>query len=244
KTVFEGRFISILNGPRKRYNDPVEEGMLLEDPADGDSYYSDLFYGNLDSDRFLEASVGRYPGDLETASLAFYRSQHRTSEKKAVVASEYLHSNWPVVLATFGGGLRYSSAVESVLEREGFNTTHLVEYRANPVGFLIGLTPSELKSFMRRTDKVDRIVSRLLTEKAGYAAKNAIIGVGAMKFAEEVTKIYYEYQWSTYRFDLDRGLDRIENMSVPKDTKVKDAVHKSVMKTVFAFFWPDRKPHL
>ncbi|MFB6145282.1 MAG: hypothetical protein ABEJ99_02130 [Candidatus Nanohaloarchaea archaeon] len=244
RTVFQGKYISLLDAPRIRHEDPVENGWLMSDPEDGDHYYSDLGYGNLDDDQFLEASVGRYPGKTGLASILFMRSVSRNDSKNAVVASEYMSSNWPTVLATFGGGMRYGKAVRDTLETEGYNTTQLVEYRANPVAFLVGLTPSELGKFMQETDVAKRAISKEIGAGAGLAVKNAMIAVRALHYAEQITEIYYEYRWSSYHFDLGRGLKRVKKMSAPVDTSKKGVFSKSVIRGVFAFFWPDRKPQL
>ena len=242
-TVFEGRYISILEGPSQTMEDPVD-GKFLDDPADGESFRTDVDYGDLDGDELLETGVGRYPGDTEMASVVFHRSMEREIGTEALVASEYMDSNWPVILATGGGGLRYGSRVESVLREEGYDTTHLVEQRSEPVNFLISLTPVELNSFLGEVEDTEEMLKKFVSESTANMAGNALVFIEALSYVQQIMEMYYEYRWSTYEIDIDRGLERLDELDVDLDSESDETFQKSVMKVLYAFVWPERHPEI
>ncbi|MBC5792910.1 MAG: hypothetical protein H8Z69_02605 [Nanohaloarchaea archaeon] len=242
-TVFEGKHISLLNAPRKVYEDPVEKGILFSDKEDGKHFTSDLNYGDLDNDSFLEAGVGRYPSDSLEASKLFHRSLEREIGSKAVLGSEYLHKEWPVVLATFGGGLRHGSSVENVLRKEGYNTTHFVERRAEPLQTLYSLTPTGISSFLKNTDRAESLLDSV-GSSAGSMAKTSLTVIRGLKFAEEGLEMLYEYKWSDYEFNLERGLKRMEGWEVPLGKTPTEVIQKGVVQVFYNFLWPESHPKL
>ncbi|MFB6204241.1 MAG: hypothetical protein ABEJ75_01210, partial [Candidatus Nanohaloarchaea archaeon] len=209
--------------------------------VDGESFSSDLEYGNLDSDRELEAAVGRYPENVSRASLMFHRSLARESDKEALVMGEYLHSNWPVILGTLGGGMWDAKNIESVLKKEGFDTTRLVERRSDPVEFLLSLTPASISAFLDETDSLEDTLKQFLTDNAAKTVKNAVIFVKTLQYAEHTLEIYLEHDWSTFRIDVDRGMDRISELKIPEGENAGAVVQKTVMEAIYAFIWPE--PH-
>lgn len=242
-TVFEGKYISILEGPSRTVDDPVD-GKFLNDPKDGESFRTDADYGDLDGDGLIEAGVGRYPEETEMASTVFHRSLKREIGDEAVVASEYMNSNWPVILATGGGGLRYGSRVESVLREESYDTTHLVEQRSEPVNFLISLTPVELESFLGEVEDTEEMLKKYVTDSTANMAGNAMMFIKALSYVEQIMEMYYEFRWSTYEIDIDRGVERLEELDVDLDSESDETFQKSVMKVLYAFVWPERHPEI
>ncbi|MFB6292224.1 MAG: hypothetical protein ABEI58_02410, partial [Candidatus Nanohaloarchaea archaeon] len=200
KTVFEGKYVSLLSGPRRAHADPVDAG-LVSDPADGSRFRSDLGYGTLDQDRFLEAAVGRYTEDVSEASLAFHNSVKRDSGKRAVVASEYLHTSWPVILATLGGGMRSGRTAEAVLEKEGFKVTPVVEYRSQPVIFLLDLLgmPTPMDDFVRTVDSKQKKLASYIGKGGAAALKNAAYIVRGLNYGEQTLEMYLEFRWSDWK---------------------------------------------
>ncbi|WP_414836714.1 hypothetical protein [Candidatus Nanohalococcus occultus] len=200
KSISEGRYVSILEGPRKAYSDPVNLP-LLSDGKDGDIFYSDMSYGNLDDDKKLEAAVGRYPESTSKASVLFHRSIRRDKGERAVVASEYLHKNWPVVLATLGGGVLNGNTAEEILEKEGYNTTHVVEHRADPVGLLINTAggPAFLKGLDATQDKLEEYV----VESSASMIKNGLVIVKGLEYAKGTLLVYMEFEWDEYGSDFE-----------------------------------------
>ncbi|MFB6208340.1 MAG: hypothetical protein ABEJ69_03245, partial [Candidatus Nanohaloarchaea archaeon] len=209
--------------------------------VDGESFSSDLEYGNLDSDRELEAAVGRYPDNVSRASLLFHRSLTRETEKDALVMGEYLHSNWPVILGTLGGGMWDAKNIESVLKKEGFETTRLVERRSDPVEFLLSLTPASISAFLDETDSLEDTLKQFVTDNTAKTVKNAVIFVKTLQYAEHTLEIYLEHDWSTFRIDVDRGMERVQALEVPEGETTGAVVQKTVMEAIYAFIWPE--PH-
>ncbi|PSG99714.1 MAG: hypothetical protein BRC28_03165 [Nanohaloarchaea archaeon SW_4_43_9] len=211
KTVFQGKYISLLDAPAKQKSDPVEKGFFY-DSEDGDTYRTDLEYGDLDNDTFMETGVGRYPA-------------------------------WPVILSTGGAGLRYGSSLESVFEKEGYDTTHLVEYRSDPVKFLTSLAPVEITAFLGEVEDMGDIVERFVSETAANALENFLIIVKALNYTEQLMEMYFEFQWSTLEFNSERGIDRMKELDIDPLSE-EGAVQKSIMKLLYVFIWPDRHPNL
>lgn len=232
KTVFEGKYVSLLDAPRRMNEDPVEPG-LISDPADGEKYYSDLGYGNLDSDRYLEAGVGRYPEQVSDSSKVFHRSMNREIGSEALVASEYLHSNWPVILATFGGGMRYGEVTRKILDREGFETTHLIERRSQPVSFLFDLlgVPTPMDGFVKTVDGSQEHIASKLTEGSARAIKNAAYMIRGLKYSQQAMQMYFEFKWSSWE-PVDQELDMPQEVS------------RSEFGDLVLSFLPDWKPEL
>ena len=212
-TIFDGKYVSLLSGPRKMHNDPVDPG-LISDPEDGSNYHSDLSYGNLDSDRMLEAGVGRYPTKTSQASIMFHRSMEREIGEDALVASEYLNSNWPVILATFGGGMRHGEVTSQVLEREGFNTTQIVERRSQPVAFLFDLigVPTQMDIFVKSVDLTQAEIGSLLTQGSARAIKNAAYLIRGLQYGEKAMEMYFEFEWGKWE-PSDQELDIPEEIN-------------------------------
>lgn len=222
-TIFDGRYISLIDAPRYAHDDPTSGG-LIEDEADGDVIYSDLEYGDLNGNGRMDASVGRYPDDPALASK-LYHSSFREEGETAVVGSEYIHDRWPVVLANFGGGMFTGNVAERVLEQQGFEVKHFVEHRAEPVQFLLDLAgaPEFILDMRERGDKVEAVLS----EQAGDAVKNLSLIIQGLEFAEQALRIFLEYRWQDY---IASGIEYPEEPSVEEFERFIDSV------------LPDRRP--
>ncbi|MFB6181076.1 MAG: hypothetical protein ABEJ93_04315 [Candidatus Nanohalobium sp.] len=231
KTLFEGRYVSILNGARKIHLDPAERG-LFDDMSDGNYFYSDLGYGDLDNDSRLEASVGRYPGKTWKASLAYHRSLRREKGEDALVASEYLQGRWPMVLATLGGGMWDGKNFYHILENEGFNTTHLVEQRSQPVMFIFDLLgmPTKLDVAVAGVKKGEDVLKKLIGSSAAAALKNAVMVVRGLSYAEQTLEIYLEHDWVDWQ--------PLEDIHFP------EGVSFSELKKLVRSFLPERYPEI
>lgn len=214
KTVFDGKYISILDGPRKLYRDPVDQG-FFKDPSDGKYFFSDIGYGNLDSDSRLEASVGRYPSDLEKASLMFRRSLEREKGETALVMGEYLHSNWPTVLATLGGGMRDTKTLEHILKDQGYETEVLAERRAQPVKLLYDLlgAPTKMDSAISSVKSSQDKLGGMIGESSVKMLKNGLMVVRGLSYAEEALETFLEFKWSEWE-PLNQELDFPDSASL------------------------------
>ena len=239
-TLFEGRYISILNGPQKTVENPVDG--FFED-NDGEYYRTDLNYGNFEDDSYLNAAVARYPENTAEASKLFYRSTESEKWSDTTVASSYLHSNWPVILSTAGGGMRHGSQTEKVLRTET-DTVHLVEHRADPVIFLLDLTPVEISGFLSETQEVEDVLAEFVSDNAASSVRNALIVIEVLSYAQQILEMYYEYDWSSYSFDFESSMDRVEDLEVPEDDSLSGVVQKSAVQAVYVFIWPERHSEL
>ncbi|MFB6245442.1 MAG: hypothetical protein ABEJ03_03805 [Candidatus Nanohaloarchaea archaeon] len=225
KTVEEGRFISILDAPRIKKKDPVNG--LFKDSEDGSSFKTDLQYGNLDEDRFIEAAVGRYPERYD--DVLFHRSIKRDKGGNALVASEYLHYRWPVILATAGGGMRAGTAAEEILKTEDYSeVTHLIEQRADVVALLLDIV--QLPSTVRNVQKTANTASQIMKDSLVNSARNFFLLIRGLEYVEHGLEVFLEYRWSENWIDSEISLP-----DEPTPKGLKDFTEQ---------FLPDKHPEL
>lgn len=267
----EGLYLSFVGGvPSVRLQDPVEQRSPFDDPRDGDTFRSDLPYGDLNNDTYLDAAVGRYPADIELTSAMFLRGGVYRDEKDALVASEYLHTNWPVILAYLGGGMWAGKSVEGILEGRGYVVDRAVEYRADPANFLVELSPANMQAIMDDQREMGAKVGAVVGESVGDAASTALTYVKALEYVQRGMQQYLEFDWATFGFDADRGFERIAqdgadlaitdprflanatkkaSRRAAKERSVKEAivaslqgeqVQQAIAEAVYVFLWPDR----
>ncbi|MFB6214015.1 MAG: hypothetical protein ABEJ07_05630, partial [Candidatus Nanohaloarchaea archaeon] len=231
-TVFDGKYVSLLDGPRKLYRDPVEKG-LIDDGKDGSYFYSDLAYGDLDGDGRLEAGVGRYPSEVGDASAVYHRSLVRESDKEAVLAGEYLHSRWPVILATFGGGMWDVKNLGYVLKKQDFDVERLVEQRSQPVALITDLLgfPTKMDLFVGEVKTAKDQIGKYVGATGAAAVKNAAFVVRGLNYAERVLQLYLEFDW--------RGWQPLK-----QDIDVPDGASIEELRQAAFSFLPDRHPEL
>jgi outer membrane protein assembly factor BamB len=233
----EGRFISVLGGHRSFMNDSA--GVFSRE-----KYLSDTEIGDLDGDGYMEAGVGRYPDNPELASVMFHRSLERDEGERALVASEYLHDSWPLVLGSVGGGMMHGKMISGTLENQGYKTERLVEHRVNVVDFLLELTPSSLQMFFMEVDELGDSMEKFVSKGLSRLLSDALVMVKALSHAEQGLELYLEHDWSGYRFDLDRGLERIQDMDLPEGKNLRKVVEQTVMKALYALVFPDKHTEL
>ncbi|MFB6159454.1 MAG: hypothetical protein ABEJ95_07425 [Candidatus Nanohalobium sp.] len=231
-TVFDGKYVSLLDGPRRLYQDPVDKG-FFDDSRDGSYFYSDLDYGDLDDDGRLEAGVGRYPSEVGDASAVYHRSLVRDSEKEAVLAGEYLHSRWPVILATFGGGMWDVKNLGYVLERQGFDIERVVEHRSKPVALITDLLgfPTKMDLFVGEVKTAQDQIGKYLGASGAAAVKNAAFMVRGLNYAERVLQMYLEFDWTGWQ-------------PLEQDIDVPDSASLEELRQAAFSFLPDRHRRL
>ncbi|MCJ7478902.1 MAG: C25 family cysteine peptidase [Candidatus Nanohaloarchaeota archaeon QJJ-7] len=262
----EGLYLSLIGVPPVQREDPVESGnWSLKDPRDGDSFTSDLPYADLDQDGRLDAAVGRYPTNRSLASRMYLRSRYYDG-KKALVASEYLHQNWPVILAYIGGGMFSGKSIGRILEEQGHNVSRAVEYRASPEEFLVDLTPVKLEGVLGDSEMIGEKIGTVLGSSVGTAASHVYLAIKALNYVERGLEQYLEFEWSTAGLDTERALERLSGDDVSQledaaeraaenavekgigkglvDTLQKEGVQRAAAKAIYAFFWPERYPRL
>ncbi len=211
----EGGFVLLVgNVPFIIREDPVERSWFSwNDPEDGDWFFTDLDYGDLNGDGRLDISVGRFPGGIKGVSLydarTLFFSEGRKNGK-ALVAAEYLHKHWPVVLLYIGGGMWQAKSIEDILSREGYNVTRLVEYRSDLDGLISELMPSGMKELLNNADSIEKRVSSFLGKSAARVAANSFVVLKALHFIEQGLEVYLEYDWSGFRPNIDGVVNTLE----------------------------------
>lgn len=225
KTVFQGRYVSLLDVEPRKVEDPVDQG-FFGDPGDGETLPTDVKFGNLDGDSYLEASVGRYPRKPSSASRLFMNSD-RTPGGNASAYSMYRYSNWPVTLATGGGGMFTGNAAELILEREGYRTKNFVEYRAKPVELLLELVAAP--KVVRKIHEKKSSWTSVIGAGGAEVAENVAVVVKGLEYAERALRILHEYQWKEYD---------------PTEVDVPDEFSRDALDRLLDSLLPDRHPRL
>ncbi|MFB6166698.1 MAG: hypothetical protein ABEJ62_00345 [Candidatus Nanohaloarchaea archaeon] len=266
KALTEGVYVSLIGVPHVLRRDPVESGgWNLDDPGDRDFYMTDLPYGDFNDDGRIDAAVGRYPAN-RTLAWRMYNASEGSEEKTALVASEYLHANWPVILTYLGGGMWTGKSVEHILEDEGFNVSRAVEYRAEPEQFLVDLTPVKLKGVLSNSRKIQDRLASVLGGSVGAAASHVYLAVKALNYVERGLQQYLEFDWSTFGLDMERAEKRISDEDMERfggaaaevagdidrkgltggivESLKTEGVQAAIAEALYAFFWPDRYPRI
>lgn len=208
--LLNGSYLLILgNIPHVILEDPVEKSWGLNDPLDGDSFLTDLEYGDLNNDTYLDVAVGRLPSDNKIASLMFART-FLPDNKTALVASEYLHRNWFTILLYAGGGMWQGRTISKTLEDQNYQVTRLVEHRADPLEFLASLTPNSVNDFLDQAKQISETLAELLGSTLGAVVYKVLIALKALQFAENGLEMYLEYNWSTFGPKLSNAKEYIQ----------------------------------
>lgn len=216
--ILNGAYLLMLGSvPMVQREDPVERGKFLgiwtfNDSLDGDKFYTDLDYGDLDNDTYLDVAVGRLPNNDTTASLMFTR-ELLPDNKNALTASEYLHTNWLSILLYGGGGMWQGRTISKILEDEGYNVTRLVEHRSeDPRYFLQQFNPTNVKSFLDQTKSIGKLVTKYLGKTIGSIVSKALIVLKSLQYVEQGLEMYLEYDWSTFGPKYERAMEFIKSL--------------------------------
>jgi hypothetical protein len=227
-----GAYLLILgNIPQLVKEDPVEASFGLNDPEDGINFTTDLEYGDLNNDTYLDIAVGRLPNDEHLASLMFART-FLQDNKKALVVSEYLHTAWPIILLYGGGGMLEGRTIAKILEDQNYNVTRVVEHRTDPIGFLESLTPNSVEEFLEETNKIGKEIGKILGKSLGTIVSKILIVLKALHYAEQGLEIYLEYDWSTFGPKLENTLEYLQTLNLSENLTQEDAFR------VFYILWP------
>jgi len=208
----EGAFLLLLGGmPYYLVDDPVENGNALwKDNSDMDWFKSDLAYGDINDDGYLELAVGRIYGTMEEVVLWIERANLKYERGKALLAGEYLFRLWPEVLLYVGGGMMQTKSLESVLKNQGYEVMRLVEYRSDLKGFLSDLMPGNIKELMNSAKRVEERVTRFLGANIGKIIKKVFVVIKALEYIEQALEIYLEYDFSSFNLNWDKGYAMID----------------------------------
>ncbi len=225
-------YILLIDIPSIKLEDPVEKSFGLNDKQDGYYFYSDLEYADLNNDGYLDLPIGRLPSDYKIASLMFARS-FLGNNKKALIAAEYLHTSWPIILLYGGSGMMHAKNIEKILQKQGFKTKRIVEHRAKPLEFLTSLTPNSIKKFLKETKRLSELIGKILGKTAASIAYKVFIIIKALEYAEQGLEIYLEYDWSTFGPKLKNAIALLNELNASNPISLDNAI-----KLVY-LLWPN-----
>lgn len=219
-----------------------------------------------DSDGILETPPGGLPSNHTLARAVINRSHERnlSGEKTALVASEYLYRDWPMVLGTLGGGMWTGKSIEGSLEARGVEVDRAVEHRAEPERFLQDLTPVELRAVLRMSEDIEAVLSPVVGSGAATALAKGWAGVVGLTYVERGLRQYLEHDWSTFGLDTARAEERLSDRDRRSlrdaavaagrdvyrgrkslvDVLREEGVQESLATAVHGYFWPDRYDRL
>jgi hypothetical protein len=242
--LFDGAFVLLgKNIPPIIKEDPVEKQKHLgiigfNDPEDGNNFTTYLEYGDLNNDTYLDVAVGKLPDDEEIASLMLSRTLLQDN-KKALIASEYLHTAWPVILLYAGGGMWQGHSIAKTLKDQGYNVTKFVEHRSDPVGFFSSLTDiAALQEFINQANKTSEKVEKLLGKKVANVINKIILILKALNYAEQVLEMYLEYDWSTFGPNWQKAWDAIKDINW-SDLDIRKETIKFFVNLLWPYPWED-----
>jgi len=222
--------------------DPVEKQQLLglisfSDPLDGNNFTTDLDYGDLNNDTYIDVAVGRLPKDDTLASLMFART-YLPDNKNALVASEYLHQNWASILLYAGGGMWNGRTIANILEDQDYSVDRLVEHRANPQKFIESLTPTNVKDFLDKSKSIGSKIGSLLGKTVGNVISKTLIVLQGAHYAEQALEQYLEYDWSTFNPRWDDAANYLIT-SFPLNVENLVNYESLVSSLITDYLWPD-----
>ncbi|MBU5688574.1 MAG: DUF2341 domain-containing protein [Candidatus Aenigmarchaeota archaeon] len=117
-------FLTLIDAPFFFVDDPVNDGLL---DYDGDKIKTDIPYSDINDDGYLDLSVSRLNGSLESLTHQIYFEPKK--DKQALIISVY--DTLPVNDIFYSVPLmQYSQSLRSYLSSYGFNITSLVEKRS------------------------------------------------------------------------------------------------------------------
>ncbi|MCS7123644.1 MAG: DUF2341 domain-containing protein [Candidatus Aenigmarchaeota archaeon] len=182
-------------------------------------FYSDSLYGDFDKNGIIDVVVARLPNNDTIASLMIARSLIEDN-KKALVASEYLQSNFLLILLSGGGGMLEGSSIAKVLEKQNYEVDRLVERRSNIQAFLKSLKPQEISLFLTTLKKVRDQLSKFIGKLLTSIISNILIVLKGLQFIEQGLEAYFEYDWSTFPQSFDIIIDDLINGELGIDTLI------------------------
>ena len=150
ENILRGNYLLLIGIPSFEVEDPVEKleflGIIqVSDERDGNKFISDILYADVNEDTYLDFAIGRLPENESLASLMFSRGYLDTN-KKALVASEYLYNDYFSILIYAGGGMLNARNIAEILEDKGYDVVRFVERRTNHEAFLSQLSVEEISN--------------------------------------------------------------------------------------------------
>jgi len=128
------------------------------------------------------------PEDESLASLIFSRGYLDTN-KKALVASEYLYNDYFSILVYGGGGMLNARNVAEILEKKGYDVSRLVEQRTNHKAFLSQLKTSEITKFILTYEGLKKLLEKYVSESLSTVLANVLLFLKALKLQAKLCKL-------------------------------------------------------
>ena len=233
--------ILIGNIPSFKIEDPVEKQKLLglievSDKEDGEYFYSDLPYGDLNNDNYIDIPVSRYPNDEGISSLMLFYSDIYLP-KNALVVSEYMHTNWLSILLNGGGNMWTGRTVANYLTRDGWKVSRLVEARMpEPEKFISQFNPLKLQDFMDKQQTLVNILEKLVGKTFSSVAGKILSILKIAQISENGFEAYLEYDWKSTKFDKEKFMNLLASLNLSENVPFE--VAKVIVLSVWPNHWP------
>ena len=175
-----------------------DPGLEVINDKDGGRLYSDFYYGDLNSDNYLDLAVGRYWGNPTGISLQIERSRLPKNEE-AVLIGQYRHRTYQDLLL-LGGGMTQAHAAQWILDEAGFETRRLIENRTD-LPLRIGIK-----------GMYDMAVHNYRLESnpdVGGAISFISLLWSIMEIGETMLHTYLEFEWGEWFEDFNNGVRRM-----------------------------------
>lgn len=181
---------------------------------DGCRIYNDIWYGDVNSDLFLDLATGRFYGNMTAISLQLERTDMEKNNNATIIGL-YRHRKYEDVYH-LEGGMAQAWNAERLLDIGGMKTRRIVEKR---IGF-----SDDIDEFVKQVVEIgikEFILSVLKT--VGESSESAIAGsIGAITIiwpladaSSMVNYAFYEYDWENWIEDMYSG-----NVKVPEHLEI------------------------
>lgn len=193
-----------------------DPGNELWDDKDGNKIYSDLWYGDLNNDLFLDLAIGRFYGNLTSISLQLERSDME-KDNNATLIGLYRHRKYEDVYH-MQGGMAQAWNAQRLLDIAGMNTRRIVEKR---MGF-----SDDIDEFVKQIIEIGakelimRVMSAISESDDSILASSlgAITIIWPLADASSmINYAFYEYDWASWIDDMKQG-----KLGVPEHLEVFD----------------------
>ena len=165
----------------------MDPGLEIINDVDGDTLYTDLIYGDLNNDSYMDLSVGRFMGNLTAISLQLERLGLPRGES-AVLIGQYRHIKYQE-LKLMGGGMTQAYSAQWALDAAGFDTMRIVENR----------TESPIKMGLRDMLNIAMFHYGLQgTEGLAGTLSCVSMAWGIAELGERLIYAFLEYDWGTW----------------------------------------------
>jgi hypothetical protein len=243
QNILRGNYLLLIGLPSFEVEDPVEKQKFLgiihaEDKEDGDKFISDIPYADINDDTYLDFAIGRLPEDESLASLIFSRGYLDTN-KKALVASEYLYNDYFSILVYGGGGMLNARNVAEILEKKGYDVSRLVEQRKNHKAFLSQLKASEITKFILTYEGLKKLLEKYVSKSLSTVLANVLLFLKGSQIAGEALQTYFEYDWSTFGENYEDALYYLSQKEANNES-----INLNDILEIVEMLWPKPWPEL